>query len=87
MLINDEQIMFEHIKIINLLKDQELSNLLQLLSLYATTPEGHAPRACAPQEKPTQLEACTLQLKIATHSNWRKPTYSREDPEELKTNK
>jgi len=65
MLINDEQLMLEHIKIINLLTDQELFNLLQLLSLYATTPEGHAPRACAPQEKPTQLEACTLQLECS----------------------
>ena len=67
MLINDEQLMLEHIKIINLLTDQELFNLLQLLSLYATTPEGHAPRACAPQEKPRQLEACTLQLE-SSHS-------------------
>ena len=67
MLINDEQLMLEHIKIINLLTDQELFNLLQLLSLYATTPEGHAPRACAPQEKSTQLEACTLQLE-SSHS-------------------
>ena len=41
MLIIDEQIMLEHIKIINLLTDQELFNLLQLLGLYATTPEGH----------------------------------------------
>lgn len=54
--------MLEHIKIINLLTDQELFNLLQLLSLYAITPEGHVPRACALQEKTNTIRS----LHIAT---------------------
>ena len=60
--------MLKHIKIINFLIDQELFNLLQLLSLHAKTTECHAPGAWAPQEKLRQLEACTLQLESSLHS-------------------
>ena len=36
---------------------------MQLLSLFAATPEAHVPRACAPQEKPPRGEAQALQLE------------------------